>query len=310
LLCLAFMNTKVATIDLGAKPTIMNAHGAPASDPPSKRQADDSPVSAPKDRLPTRRMAVIGRMSGMGPATAKPSHEKPVYLCVASGPRPALVPIPQGDLTIGRSRGSGFRIASLSVSRRHAILRRTGQRMEIADNWSENGTRVNGRTIRGITPIQCGDVIQLGTVKLVILKDPLARSSSTSSRRQLVVQSLMALFLILSMAAWSIDRLPCIREKPAQVLSPPEARAPVATPGEQLAAAVNSTNHASDVEPFSGLTPAPVKIEARSPERKCSIAACRLRSTRTVTQEIRSTDLDSSGSLLNRRALADRAFDE
>ncbi|CKU51921.1 ABC transporter ATP-binding protein [Mycobacterium tuberculosis] len=62
-------------------------------------------------------------------------------------PPTAFHAIDQLVVTIGRAPENTVVLNDLLVSRRHAILRRTGNRWELSDNASANGTYVNGHRI-------------------------------------------------------------------------------------------------------------------------------------------------------------------
>ena len=68
---------------------------------------------------------------------------------------------------IGRSSSCDFVIAHDSISRRHAMLTRDGDRVVITDLGSTNGTYVNGRWITQAEVLP-GDRLQLGRLDLVL----------------------------------------------------------------------------------------------------------------------------------------------
>lgn len=73
-------------------------------------------------------------------------------------------------LVIGRGAEADLQVVDTGVSRRHAELRRvrdaTGDRVELHDLGSTNGTRVNGRQVTAAT-LTDGDRISVGTSELV-----------------------------------------------------------------------------------------------------------------------------------------------
>jgi pSer/pThr/pTyr-binding forkhead associated (FHA) protein len=81
------------------------------------------------------------------------------------------VPLPEGELVIGRA-GADARpdvpIPDGRVSRKHAVVRRTGDAVEI-ENFGANGTRVNGKEITKLA-LSGGEEIQISDVvfRLVI----------------------------------------------------------------------------------------------------------------------------------------------
>jgi hypothetical protein len=64
--------------------------------------------------------------------------------------------------TLGRSRECDVVVHDANVSRRHAELRLAAGGWVITDLGSTNGTRVNGRQIRGSETLRAGDEIELG----------------------------------------------------------------------------------------------------------------------------------------------------
>ena len=63
---------------------------------------------------------------------------------------------------IGRGPNCDCLLAEESVSRRHAELRRDGERWFIRDLGSRNGTRVNGMRVIEEVEVRPGDRITLG----------------------------------------------------------------------------------------------------------------------------------------------------
>lgn len=66
---------------------------------------------------------------------------------------------------------SGYEAYSQGVSRLHASLKMSNQRVYIADLGSSNGTRVNGQKIMAHVdyPLNHGDVVALGKFKIQVL---------------------------------------------------------------------------------------------------------------------------------------------
>lgn len=71
--------------------------------------------------------------------------------------------------SIGRHPDSGVFLDDVSVSRRHAELRRSGTGVTIVDSGSLNGTYVNGQRIEAEVSLVEGDQLQVGKFKLVFV---------------------------------------------------------------------------------------------------------------------------------------------
>ncbi len=70
------------------------------------------------------------------------------------------------ELTIGRSPNNEVVLKEPRVSRRHAVLRHSGNQYMIIDNNSSNGTYVNGHPITEQI-LRSGDKLQVGSFELV-----------------------------------------------------------------------------------------------------------------------------------------------
>lgn len=69
-------------------------------------------------------------------------------------------------VTLGRSAGCDLVIADPGISRLHAELQSTGGRFVVSDAGSLNKTRLNGHVLKAAQPLNPGDVLALGEVKL------------------------------------------------------------------------------------------------------------------------------------------------
>ena len=80
-----------------------------------------------------------------------------------------LPPPPEGSgpWTIGRSDACRLVIDNGTVSRRHAVVKRTEEGLEVRDLGSLNGTWVNGwRVERAV--LRPGDTLRIGEVRVVV----------------------------------------------------------------------------------------------------------------------------------------------
>jgi Nif-specific regulatory protein len=73
-----------------------------------------------------------------------------------------------GEVAIGRDPGNAISIADPSLSRRHCVIERDGERLKIRDLESRNGTFVNGSMIQE-SWIEPGDQISVGDCQLLLL---------------------------------------------------------------------------------------------------------------------------------------------
>lgn len=78
--------------------------------------------------------------------------------------------VDQAITTIGRHPDSHIFLDDVTVSRRHAEVRRNAEGVLIADVGSLNGTYVNRSRIES-GPLRSGDEVQIGKFKLVFLAD-------------------------------------------------------------------------------------------------------------------------------------------
>jgi pSer/pThr/pTyr-binding forkhead associated (FHA) protein/tetratricopeptide (TPR) repeat protein len=89
------------------------------------------------------------------------------------------VPLIREEITIGRTDGNTIRLTEQNVSRKHARLTLRGGVLRIEDLGSYNGTRLNGSTLSGVSPLKDGDVILIGDYRLGI-QEELASSAKSS----------------------------------------------------------------------------------------------------------------------------------
>lgn len=74
------------------------------------------------------------------------------------------------------------------VSRRHAILERRGEQYVLRDNRSSNGTMVNGDRVSNERPLRDGDLIAIGSARLLFNTGSSAAASPPPSPGALVTQ--------------------------------------------------------------------------------------------------------------------------
>lgn len=72
------------------------------------------------------------------------------------------VPLPDGDIVVGRSMGCHVRFNAPTVSRQHLVLRITGDEIVAENMSSTTGTLHNGRKMTALTAVVVGDTLTLG----------------------------------------------------------------------------------------------------------------------------------------------------
>lgn len=72
---------------------------------------------------------------------------------------------------IGRSRECDVTVDDVNVSRQHAEVRPSGGSWTVRDLGSTNGVRVNGRRIDAAQALRQGDVVEIGTSRIVFEED-------------------------------------------------------------------------------------------------------------------------------------------
>jgi pSer/pThr/pTyr-binding forkhead associated (FHA) protein len=76
----------------------------------------------------------------------------------------------EGEFALGRSAECQLSLDDPLVSRKHAVLTVTRDRVTIEDLQSRNGVVVNGQPIAGRMPLNAGDKIVIGSQELTLLR--------------------------------------------------------------------------------------------------------------------------------------------
>jgi transcriptional regulator with GAF, ATPase, and Fis domain len=88
---------------------------------------------------------------------------------VLSGPlKESTIPLPEGEITVGREASNGIAIADPSVSRRHCLISYREGKFQVRDLESRNGTHVN-RTAVAEQCLEHGDEIVTGDSSFLFL---------------------------------------------------------------------------------------------------------------------------------------------
>jgi pSer/pThr/pTyr-binding forkhead associated (FHA) protein len=100
-------------------------------------------------------------------ATVDALRKGTALLIVLRGPNTgARFLLDDDEVTSGRHPDSDIFLDDVTVSRKHAVFRREGQRFVVRDVGSLNGTYVNRERIDEVT-LQTGDEVQIGKFRLV-----------------------------------------------------------------------------------------------------------------------------------------------
>jgi len=92
-------------------------------------------------------------------------------LLALSGPlKDSTIPLPDGEVTIGRDPSNVLAITDPSISRKHCLLRQQEGRFQVVDLGSRNGTLVNGVTGKE-SWLRHGDEISIGDCTFIFLLD-------------------------------------------------------------------------------------------------------------------------------------------
>ncbi len=85
-------------------------------------------------------------------------------LGIATTGGPRLLAFNVANLLIGRLPDNHLALNHGSVSRRHARISVTNMGVVLEDLGSQNGSTINGKPVKGETPVRPGDVLRIGYV--------------------------------------------------------------------------------------------------------------------------------------------------
>jgi uncharacterized protein DUF4388/FHA domain-containing protein len=72
-----------------------------------------------------------------------------------------------GELRVGR-KGADLNLPHKHVSRKHLVIRRRGDQVEIEDLGSSNGSYLNEHRLEAATPFRSGDILEVGPFELTL----------------------------------------------------------------------------------------------------------------------------------------------
>jgi len=87
---------------------------------------------------------------------------------VQGGPKGARLLFPPGEFVFGRSDECNVVLVHRSASRRHFLLRVSGDGAFVRDLFSRNKTTVNREIVTGERPLQDGDSIYVGGIGIML----------------------------------------------------------------------------------------------------------------------------------------------
>lgn len=104
-------------------------------------------------------------------SSTSPDHATgSLTLLVREGANRAIrIRLAEGPSTVGRAAEAVIFLDDVTVSRRHATIRRSGKDVSITDHSSLNGTYVNGAVIQNETRLDHGDELRIGVFRLRLL---------------------------------------------------------------------------------------------------------------------------------------------
>ncbi len=93
------------------------------------------------------------------------------------------MPLREGENVLGRERSAGVWVGHASVSREHARIVVAGDRAEVEDLKSKNGTWLGNRRVEGRLALENGDELRVGEVRLLYRGPASGLSAATRSAR-------------------------------------------------------------------------------------------------------------------------------
>jgi tetratricopeptide (TPR) repeat protein len=132
----------------------------PSNQPPRRRPAAGGTGAARAPGAPRR----TGTASAVRPPARAATGAQ--LRCEAGPSAGQAFPLEGDEVVIGRAAENLVSIPDTSVSRKHALLRRSDGGWAVSDLGSGNGTLLNGEAIADETALSDGDVIRLGDSEL------------------------------------------------------------------------------------------------------------------------------------------------
>jgi pSer/pThr/pTyr-binding forkhead associated (FHA) protein/ribosomal protein L40E len=126
-----------------------------------REESDEATMAFTPDQADDERQTELEDFGIKGPA-----------LVVRSGGGRAgeTFPLEREQTTVGRSPECDIFLDDVTVSRRHAVVAKKDDHLEIEDLGSLNGTFLNRRRIEAAAPLSDGDELQVGKYRLTFLR--------------------------------------------------------------------------------------------------------------------------------------------
>lgn len=146
----------------------------PPSNQPPRRRPTSGGTGAARPRSAPRR-------TGVSPAArqAPPPAPRAKLVCEAGPASGQEFGLDGDEVVIGRAADNPVSIPDTSVSRKHALVRRTADGWALSDLGSGNGTQLNGEPLGDEVLLGEGDVIRLGDSELRYSAGGAATADST-----------------------------------------------------------------------------------------------------------------------------------
>jgi DNA-binding winged helix-turn-helix (wHTH) protein len=93
---------------------------------------------------------------------------------------PREIALEEGETILGRDPDATAFIDHTSVSRHHARIEISGERVTVEDLQSKNGTFLGGKKLDSPAPLTDGDELKIGSVSLTFRVFPLSGSTATA----------------------------------------------------------------------------------------------------------------------------------
>lgn len=140
-----------------------------AAEPPREGGGDATArfTAVPADGAVAERPSTDVRLSGSDQATIDALRPGTALLLTLRGPNSgARFLLDDAEVSVGRHPSSDIFLDDVTVSRRHAVFRRTDAGYAVTDVGSLNGTYVNGQLVDS-HDLTTGDEVMVGKFRLV-----------------------------------------------------------------------------------------------------------------------------------------------